>query len=242
MPRAVGADDEVFSEDSDIGDINHGDENPADAESKTQLNGELHDNAEEAAQEGSLPARAESEDTDASKPDGPDEEYVVEAIQTHRVRKGVVEYHIKWVGYAETENTWEPEDHLLPHARKILANYHKAIGGAPGATSIKRSQSRQSLKAQSSADDTPEPKRRKKNGESAASPETEAGTWTPKGDNWEAQVDKVETIERNQAGQLTAFVLFKNGKKSIVSMEKVYAHCPRPMLKFYEEHLKFKYV
>ncbi|KIW49494.1 hypothetical protein, variant [Exophiala xenobiotica] len=239
MPRVVSADDEAFSEDSDIGDINHGDEIPADAEPKTQLNGELHDDAEEAAQQRSLPARAESEDTDVSKPGEPDEEYVVEEIQGHRTRKGTVEYHIKWVGYDESENTWEPEDHLLPHARKVLTSYHKAIGGPPGATSIKRSKSKQSRKAHSSADDTPEPKRRKKNGETAASPEQEIGTWTPKGDNWEPQVDKVETIERNQAGQLTAFVLFKNGKKSIVSMEKVYAHCPRPMLKFYEEHLKF---
>ena len=106
--------DEAFSEDSDIGDINHGEEIPADTEPKTQLNGELHDDMEEAAQEGSLPARAESEDTDVSKPGDPEEEYVVEQIQGHRTRKGTVEYHIKWVGYDKSENTWEPEGHLLP--------------------------------------------------------------------------------------------------------------------------------
>lgn len=51
------------------------------------------------------------------------EEYVVEAIRDWRynLREKRREYLIKWKGYEECENTWEPEDNLnCPH---ILEKY-----------------------------------------------------------------------------------------------------------------------
>jgi len=50
------------------------------------------------------------EATDA--PVAMDDTYEVERILGKRTRKGKTEYLIKWVGYEESENTWEPTYHL----------------------------------------------------------------------------------------------------------------------------------
>jgi Reverse transcriptase (RNA-dependent DNA polymerase)/RNase H-like domain found in reverse transcriptase/Integrase zinc binding domain/Chromo (CHRromatin Organisation MOdifier) domain/gag-polyprotein putative aspartyl protease len=54
-------------------------------------------------------------------------EYEVEAVLAHREKKGRGlrgrrEYLIKWVGYDDIHNTWEPEDNL-EHAREALQTY-----------------------------------------------------------------------------------------------------------------------
>jgi len=39
-------------------------------------------------------------------------EYVVERVINQRVKNGKLEYLLKWKGYDEDQNTWEPSDHL----------------------------------------------------------------------------------------------------------------------------------
>lgn len=82
-----------------------------------------------------------------------------------------------------------------------------------------------------STDETPPPKRSKH--------EEDDGTWLPKKNDWTPEVERVDTIERDETGQLQAFLRFKNGKKTKVSMDRVKKHCPVPMLEFYETHLRF---
>ena len=62
----------------------------------------------------------------------------------------------------------------------------------------------------------------------------------PKGVRWDGEVERVDTIDRDDTGQLQVYLIFKNGKRTKVSMDMVKKHCPVPMLEFYELNLKFK--
>ena len=39
-------------------------------------------------------------------------EYQVERVAKQRTKGGVKEYYVKWVGYSDAENTWEPVENL----------------------------------------------------------------------------------------------------------------------------------
>ena len=226
---------------SDADDIPRHEETPleADVDTKEQLNGELLDEVEKTIGKA---ARAEDEEMEQEDDEEVDanaheevEEYVVEAIRGHEIRRGKVLYEVKWKGYAEGDNTLEPEENLMG-ATQILAKYQHKIGGAPQ-PSAKKSKSKQSLRAASSQEDSPAPKRQKRKASETEDPEEKSGSWEPKKQDWEPYVTKVDTVERDESGKLMVYLEFKNGKHTKVSMDMIYKHCPRPMLRFYESHL-----
>jgi len=57
-----------------------------------------------------------------------EEEYIVEAIRRWRfnLRENRYEYYIKWKGYKEEENTWEPKENLTNCPEK-LERFEKAM-------------------------------------------------------------------------------------------------------------------
>ena len=109
----------IPDDESEVGDINHSDDIPADTEAKEQLNGELHDDAKQAEDDDEDDDEDETENgdkagTEDSDDDAEGEVYVVEAIRGHEFRRKQLFYQIKWQGYPESQNTLEPEENLLP--------------------------------------------------------------------------------------------------------------------------------
>jgi hypothetical protein len=57
--------------------------------------------------------------------DGP-EEYIVEAILDVNKINGKTMYFIKWKNYPDSENTWEPPEHLTG-AQRLLKDFHQQL-------------------------------------------------------------------------------------------------------------------
>ncbi|KAK8514540.1 hypothetical protein V6N12_057441 [Hibiscus sabdariffa] len=81
---------------------------------------EGEDGEEEEQEEGDDNEEKEEEDDDEENGESKDEErtklddgfFEIEAIRRKRVRKGQLQYLIKWQGWPETANTWEPLENL----------------------------------------------------------------------------------------------------------------------------------
>ena len=59
--------------------------------------------------------------------------YAVDHIVDWRwTANGNIEYQICWEGYGAADNTWEPEDNLLPGAFETITDFWAQHGGKPG--------------------------------------------------------------------------------------------------------------
>ena len=52
-------------------------------------------------------------------------EYEVEEVLDSRLKKGKLEYLVKWSGYTEDHNTWEPELNLT-NSKEAINDFHKS--------------------------------------------------------------------------------------------------------------------
>ncbi|KAE8374625.1 hypothetical protein BDV26DRAFT_36287 [Aspergillus bertholletiae] len=187
------------------------------------------------------------EDNDEDNEEDEEGVYVVEKILGHEFAKnGNLLLQVKWKGYDDpADETMEPEENLLEGAKDLVEEYYCAQGGRPEKPQRGK---RKSTTGPNQAHGKGEPKRRRKSRAEAATKtpdddddDDDLPDWVPRSKNWENEVQTVDTILRDaETSSLIAYLHWKNGKKSKVSLETCYEKCPRKMLKFYEEHLVFK--
>lgn len=67
----------------------------------------------------------EAEDSMSSIPDSDEQEYTVERILAQRFKHGRVEYQVKWAGYGDADNTWEPVENLA--GTKALDDFERMV-------------------------------------------------------------------------------------------------------------------
>ncbi|KAK2829861.1 hypothetical protein FQN49_007185 [Arthroderma sp. PD_2] len=185
----------------------------------------------------------EEEEEEEEEGDAQEGVYVVERIEGHIFNtKGRPLYQVKWKGYDKpSDMTDEPEENLIDGAQEALDEYFNRIGGRPE----KPTKKRKSLGGKAaSTPDKPLAKKGKmsKSVDRETSVEDEnSADWMPTTKNWDGEVECVSTITRDtDSDGLVAYLEWKNGKKSRVSVQRCYERCPQKMLQFYEQHLVFK--
>ncbi|KAL8850760.1 MAG: hypothetical protein Q9221_004328 [Calogaya cf. arnoldii] len=203
-------------------------------------------------------------DKEEDEEDEDEEVYVVEKILAHHdnFADNEMRYEIKWKGYEKkADRTWETEGNL-EGARDLLEAYWKSIGGKPVPSKQEKPAGKKRGR-QSTGTIQPAGKKQKRAGRKSttaiddpdATPEPPSGwqdvnpdTWKPPPphDNaWEHLVMNVDTIEKDDKGELWAFLVwnekneddrFNRSKAKLATCNKA---CPQRMLKFYEQHVVF---
>lgn len=143
-----------------------------------------------------------------------EEEYSVEKILDKRTKGGKTEYLIKWEGYPDSENTWEPDENL--DCPDIISAFEEKL---------------KSKKDNKRKKDTESPAQKKK------SKVVEEEDDKPKGFDRALQPERIIGAT-DTSGELMFLMKWKNSDEAdLVPSRQANVKCPQVVIAFYEERL-----
>ncbi|KAL7859300.1 hypothetical protein SRHO_G00144470 [Serrasalmus rhombeus] len=169
-----------------------------------------------------------------------EEEYVVEKVLDRRVVKGRVEYFLKWKGFTDKHNTWEPEKNL--DCPDLIADFMKTYKKGSSTTSTPSSGAKSSTTGPSGARSKDSSSKRRN------SDEEEEGGSKPKRKK-EEEILVARGFERglepekiigatDSCGDLMFLMKWKDSDEADLVLAKEANHkCPQIVIAFYEERL-----
>ncbi|XP_054161927.1 chromobox protein homolog 1-like [Oppia nitens] len=169
-----------------------------------------------------------NEETGPEPMEEEEEEYVVEKILDKRTRGGRVEYYLKWKGYSEEDNTWEPVENL--DCPDLIAEYEEQ---------------RKKKKAENKAKEDQKSTTSNKDPKSVKKPVTESERKKKKSEDeskprgFDRGLDPEKIIGATDAsGELMFLIKWKDSEEAdLVPAKLANVKCPQVVIKFYEERL-----
>ncbi|XP_060945755.1 chromobox protein homolog 1a [Limanda limanda] len=166
-----------------------------------------------AVAEGAAAAAAAAEEEE-------EEEYVVEKVLDRRVMKGRVEFLLKWKGFSDEDNTWEPQDNL--DCPDLIAEYmqkHKE-------KEEKKKETKRKAPTEATGDSAERgSKKKKEEGEKA------------RGFGRGLQPERIIGAT-DSSGELMFLMKWKNSDEAdLVPAKEANVKCPQVVISFYEERL-----
>lgn len=168
-----------------------------------------------------------------------EEEYVVEKVLDRRVVKGRVEFFLKWKGYSDKHNTWEPEKNL--DCPELISEFMKTYKKGGGSTTPSSGASKSSSGPLGRSKDSSSSKKR-------SSDDDEEGGSKPKKKK-EDEILVARGFERglepekiigatDSCGDLMFLMKWKDSDEADLVLAKEANHkCPQIVIAFYEERL-----
>ncbi|KAL2080434.1 hypothetical protein ACEWY4_024227 [Coilia grayii] len=150
------------------------------------------------------------------------EEFVVEKVLDQRVVNGKVEYFLKWKGFTDADNTWEPEENL--DCPELIAAFHTAQKGVVEKTTPPPDSNKR--KPSTDEPETDETKAKKKK-------ESEK----PRGFARNLEPERIIGAT-DSSGELMFLMKWKDSDEAdLVPAREANVRCPQVVISFYEERL-----
>ncbi|XP_055747559.1 chromobox protein homolog 5-like [Salvelinus fontinalis] len=185
-------------------------------------------------------------DDGASGSSSEEEEFIVEKVLDRRTVKGRVEFFLKWKGYSEKHNTWEPEKNL--GCPELIAGFMKTYK-KPSSSSGATPSSGGSKSSAGSSGRSKEGSSKRRNSDDDDDDDDEEGSSNKPKRKKEDDVLIARGFERglvpekiigatDSCGDLMFLMKWKDSDEADLVLAKEANHkCPQIVIAFYEERL-----
>lgn len=152
--------------------------------------------------------------------------YEVEKIVEDRVKNGKRQYLIKWVGYPESENTWENEDNIL--SSDLIKKYQdfKQIKNNKGNRKGGKKKTKLNSKTNTKT----------KTLESNLETEIIINKIT---NEWDSQIKEILCVFKNNNSSIQVIYVNVDGTKGLASVEEMHIKAPLKLFEYYEKNISF---